>query len=473
MPRSKHEFVKLTCSNCGKAMMADAWRIVDTQERPDLLTRARQAKLNWATCPACKSRTRIDVVTVFYSPGWGIPVLATLSEPILDEDSPINKELRATLAELEDKLRPKIKLVLSRDLLLIPKTQEPLFLAENLEQLPQEYLSEWQKEYLDALEDDPGYAHFLLTSYSRLMKFGSKDLNPIYTALFWRTLFTGNFNKEQGPDLIEYASLVSDKQSIEFLREHPEYLSEDGDEKMIEILNHLTEMNANFLVGQGWRRWRALEIARTEGLDAASKFLDKLSSLFLDLMPLFWTLDKIETTEKKIQFIDKHPELFGEDAKWLLTQLLQQYFWMEDTKMEATIEKFISLHYIYQEHPGKDSLEKLSHYDEIVMAAVISFFMAEPAEAWHMLETLDILLRASALEAIEQMIEKEASKENASGLMLSELYIYRDILFVAHYEGRDKALVKFLIEMELKEEELEEWAKEKKEEEEEEEKESE
>lgn len=49
--------------------------------------------------------------------------------------------------------------------------------------------------------------------------------------------------------------------------------------------------------------------------------------------------------------------------------------------------------------------------------------------------------------------------------MLSELYSYRDILFVTHYEGRNKALVKFLIEMELKEEELEEWAKEEKEEE--------
>jgi len=60
--------------------MADAWRIIDARERPDLVEGARQGKLNWATCPACKTRTRLDVNTVFFHPDWSFPVVVSLEK---------------------------------------------------------------------------------------------------------------------------------------------------------------------------------------------------------------------------------------------------------------------------------------------------------------------------------------------------------------------------------------------------------
>jgi CHAT domain-containing protein/tetratricopeptide (TPR) repeat protein len=89
-----HDF---TCNVCNQTFAAEIWTFIDTQERPDLLTRVQNASLYCAICPRCGAYLRFDVTVglLLYFSNRDIPFLFS---PARDEAaSEIQSQLKASV----------------------------------------------------------------------------------------------------------------------------------------------------------------------------------------------------------------------------------------------------------------------------------------------------------------------------------------------------------------------------------------
>lgn len=66
MARSFAQPIDLTCLACGRRFVAQAWLIVDAQERPDLLTLVANDTLHSDRCPHCGTDQSIELPLLFH-----------------------------------------------------------------------------------------------------------------------------------------------------------------------------------------------------------------------------------------------------------------------------------------------------------------------------------------------------------------------------------------------------------------------
>jgi len=88
MPNSHAERIEYTCPDCGTPFIAKVWLIIDVEEEPGLLQRAKQGELLAADCPECGVRVDHGTPLLMYFP-QDVPrvILATASkqDPSLEE----------------------------------------------------------------------------------------------------------------------------------------------------------------------------------------------------------------------------------------------------------------------------------------------------------------------------------------------------------------------------------------------------
>ena len=94
MPNSHAEPATLPCRACGEAFAADVWVIVDTEERPDLLAKARGGTLHDLTCPHCGHTATLNTALLLLRP-HGAPAL--LFSPRRGGDREADEEQAAAL----------------------------------------------------------------------------------------------------------------------------------------------------------------------------------------------------------------------------------------------------------------------------------------------------------------------------------------------------------------------------------------
>lgn len=133
---SYFERKEFTCPSCGSLFLSKVWMIVDVEEEPDLLEKAKAGTLINAACPECGHRVDGEAPVLMYFPE-DVPrvILATESknDPSLEE--------RAKVLEILDRLQES-----SEDEDLLSHLDEPgdwvekTSLADRLEGYPEESL---------------------------------------------------------------------------------------------------------------------------------------------------------------------------------------------------------------------------------------------------------------------------------------------------------------------------------------------
>jgi hypothetical protein len=133
---SYFERKEFTCPSCGTLFLSKVWMIVDVEEEPDLLEKAKAGTLINAACPECGHRVDGEAPVLMYFPE-DVPrvILATESknDPSLEE--------RAKVLEILDRLQES-----SEDEDLLSHLDEPgdwvekTSLADRLEGYPEESL---------------------------------------------------------------------------------------------------------------------------------------------------------------------------------------------------------------------------------------------------------------------------------------------------------------------------------------------
>ena len=73
MTPSDAQSITLTGPACRRPSPAEAWLIVDTAERPDLLARIRNGSLHAIPCPHCRHAGAVDAPLLLYRPRHVLP----------------------------------------------------------------------------------------------------------------------------------------------------------------------------------------------------------------------------------------------------------------------------------------------------------------------------------------------------------------------------------------------------------------
>ncbi len=82
---SLSERVELDCSHCGHSFVAQAWRVVDAEERPDLRELILLGRLNLVRCPHCGAEGRVPVALLYHDAPHEAILLALPAGGPLDE----------------------------------------------------------------------------------------------------------------------------------------------------------------------------------------------------------------------------------------------------------------------------------------------------------------------------------------------------------------------------------------------------
>lgn len=133
---SYFERKEFTCPECGTPFLAKIWLIIDVEEKPGLVDKAKQGDLLTVACPACGAQIDSDSPILIYFPD-DVPrvILATekKNDPSLEE--------RAKVVEILDRLQES-----SEDEAILDHLDEPgdwvlkTALASRLEGYPEESL---------------------------------------------------------------------------------------------------------------------------------------------------------------------------------------------------------------------------------------------------------------------------------------------------------------------------------------------
>ncbi|MDR3577527.1 MAG: CHAT domain-containing protein [Anaerolineaceae bacterium] len=69
MPNSFAQTSESTCSRCGQTFQIEIWQIIDTNERPDLLSKLEQESIHFFSCPQCQNEMPVDAPLLIYRLG--------------------------------------------------------------------------------------------------------------------------------------------------------------------------------------------------------------------------------------------------------------------------------------------------------------------------------------------------------------------------------------------------------------------
>jgi hypothetical protein len=84
---------EVQCPICGRVTSWDVWLVVNTEERPDLLDRIRDATIRELTCPGCGKVAWSALPLAVYNPS-GFPRAVIMTT---DENRPLFEQLASTL----------------------------------------------------------------------------------------------------------------------------------------------------------------------------------------------------------------------------------------------------------------------------------------------------------------------------------------------------------------------------------------
>jgi CHAT domain-containing protein/tetratricopeptide (TPR) repeat protein len=104
MPNSLSQITDLICSQCGRAFQSEVWRIIDTAERPDLLSDVEQETIHVFSCPQCHNDIPLDAPLLLYRLGdWPklifSPTLKANKEQKLQQANELLAALSKSLAD--------------------------------------------------------------------------------------------------------------------------------------------------------------------------------------------------------------------------------------------------------------------------------------------------------------------------------------------------------------------------------------
>ena len=102
MPNSFAQRETLTCPRCSQSLPIETWLIVDVDERPDLVARARAGILHDVTCPTCGPLGRVDAPLLLYfpsrDPSIGQPAL--LFSPSQQSSAEADQQVAGSLLQM-------------------------------------------------------------------------------------------------------------------------------------------------------------------------------------------------------------------------------------------------------------------------------------------------------------------------------------------------------------------------------------
>ena len=98
--RSWAEQIDFKCPACGTPLSLQAWILIDSQERPDLVNRIGSVTLNTKTCPSCKNTTTLDVPLLVFRAEGTPPMLFSPSLQIPRESE--SRQLKQLLSQLQE-----------------------------------------------------------------------------------------------------------------------------------------------------------------------------------------------------------------------------------------------------------------------------------------------------------------------------------------------------------------------------------
>lgn len=456
MPRSYREIVRLSCEHCGKPMMAEAWKIVDTGERPDLLARAQKAKLNRVVCPHCKKETLIETITLFFYRGRTIPLLASFVETEAGKPEEIWQEFIPLLQRLEQKLGKRWRDEWVEDMITLSKQDEALFLVDRLDQLPADYTEAWKEDFLDSLDFTIDYCDILQAKYAKRVVWEDSALFPIYVEFFWRTVLEEDAPKRGSTEdmILHYAASLTNEEAVACLEEHPEMLTPEAEDYLDELIDLGIYANASYIAHSTWKYQKALHIARTQDLEAAMYYLNLRDERTEDLLSLYMEYGREKTLEGKAQILKVYPELFSKEAEWLFKEMTAEAYRIEDSNIEAWATHHLELIQLCREMEIEKAVATHEDNHNALVDVLFTFLQAEWAEKPAYLQMHPELYSAKALELTNQLIGLVMEDDN--NVVPDDVLLYlSEILEMAHYTGLEETLARYFEDDDEEEEEEE------------------
>jgi len=156
MPHSIAQNAPLTCPACNRDFQAEIWLIIDGEERPDLLQRARDGTLHTLTCPHCgQVLGQADAPLLIYRPA-GDPVLifspARGTSQAQDQEHAVGLlgMLRESLDDAWEDAWLEEMATVPRDLLALALSEDPEALLQQMAAQAAAELERLQQEDPDA-----------------------------------------------------------------------------------------------------------------------------------------------------------------------------------------------------------------------------------------------------------------------------------------------------------------------------------
>ena len=215
MPKSYSQSGQAPCPSCGQDVPFEVWLIVDVAERPDLLARAREGKLNAVKCPHCGHEGRIGTPLLIHDAERQRLLLAVPPGLTDEQAGEINAQLVGRLlSNLGDGPRPDYL----GQTQVVPLDVLPAVLADDPEAALRQ-LAEQAAAKLEQLRQENPEA------YQQLAEAAQQAMPPLLQTIQ------------------EFIRAESWAESQRILEQHPELLSDQADALLGQLLDAARAQN--------------------------------------------------------------------------------------------------------------------------------------------------------------------------------------------------------------------------------------
>ncbi len=225
MTHSLAQNSSLTCPDCGQMFETEIWVVVDAAERPDLLADIRNGALHTLVCPQCGFTGEVDGPLLLYRPEDDpvlifcppTAILLRAEEPDEEAEEAAVEQMEELLAHLAEAAGPAWQEAWLEELEIIPFLMLPVTLSDDPEAAARALTDRMMAGLERLQEEDPeAYAEAVetLAEFEEILTSDAMAAlaSPLTSALD------------------EFVSCDSWEESYEFIKMHPELVSEEAED---------------------------------------------------------------------------------------------------------------------------------------------------------------------------------------------------------------------------------------------------